>query len=161
MPKQNSSFNYLVFFSSFLFALSFSTSLHAEDDPFAFDDDDEYEFEFEVKEKSTLANFPLQAIEGEELSDTAIAGALQATRGSGQGEKDRPAFLVEEENEDKQELSDKEERDRSRIAAVEDENPAPLEIFIPPTAENLPNTDVWTPSPRDYGHHEVDMTFRP
>lgn len=42
-----------------------------------FSEEDDFEFDFSIHQKSTLENFPLQAIDQEALSDTAIEGALQ------------------------------------------------------------------------------------
>ena len=40
-------------------------------------DDIDFELEFASHQKSTIENFPLQAIDQDALSDTAIEGALQ------------------------------------------------------------------------------------
>lgn len=44
---------------------------------FADDEDLDIEFDFARHQKSTLENFPMQAIDQDDLSDTAIEGALQ------------------------------------------------------------------------------------
>ena len=51
---------------------------------FADDDDLDLEFEFARHQKSTLENFPMQAIDQKGLSDTAIEGALLVQTGGTQ-----------------------------------------------------------------------------
>lgn len=59
--------------------------------------DDEFEFDFRVKPKSTLQDFPMQEVDSEALSNTAIAGALQATSSGAQEETGKPAYTKEAE----------------------------------------------------------------
>lgn len=72
---------------------------------FADDDDLDFEFDFSRHQKSTLENFPMQEINQEELSDAAIAGALQVqTRGTQTSDDSgKPVYeKIKEEDQKKQ-----------------------------------------------------------
>jgi hypothetical protein len=69
------------------------------------DDDFDLEFDFSRHQKSTLENFPMQAIDQEELSDAAIEGALQVQNSGNQssGSNGKPVYeKLKEEDQKKQ-----------------------------------------------------------
>ena len=61
------------------------------------DDFDDLDFDFSIRQKSTISDFPMQEIGQEELSNAAIAGALQTYDAE---KSDKPIY---EEQDDKNE----------------------------------------------------------
>jgi hypothetical protein len=86
-------------FCGFLFALmSVAPTLAEDGDPWA----QELDFGFSTKGKSTIADFPMQEISSEELSNAAIGGALQSAPTMQREKGAKPAFQIVSENEGKQ-----------------------------------------------------------
>ena len=106
------------------------------------EDELEWELDFEIRQKSTLSDFPLQEIGQDELSNAAIAGALQKTSSLQQAGEGKPAHQQEEEssNKAKVELVEKDQLEETQDAE------ALLQSFsnLPPpvdfSARNLPDT---------------------
>lgn len=68
------------------------------------EEDEDLEQFFSTRQKSTINDFPLQEIGGDELSNAAIAGALRANSSSGLTAK--PIFEQEKEENDKKKSGD-------------------------------------------------------
>ena len=76
---------------------------------YVYADEDDLEFDFRIKQKSTLADFPMQEIGADELSNAAIAGALQATSADEQEKTGKPAYAQELEDSEKRKQEELEE----------------------------------------------------
>lgn len=122
------------------------------------DIDFELELEFSRQQKSTLENFPLQAIDQETLSDTAIAGALQVQTQStvSTGENGKPIYQEQSEGNQKKQV----ERlsDTKRTMLSEDE--------ILKFSQNLPTQPriqpiYQQPTGRTYVDHQTTTLSRP
>jgi len=102
------------------------------------EDDWDLEFDFSDNIKSTIEDFPLQEIGQDELSDAAIAGALQATSSnSSHKSTGKPIYVEQQEDDEKDKISltnlkDKEELDIQGLEGI-DQLIQPLQEFIQPT----------------------------
>jgi len=77
-----------------------SFSLYAEDY-----EDIDLDFEFSFHKKSTIEDFPLKAIDQDELSNAAIAGALQTNTYQANGKTGKPIYEEQQENNEKKKTS--------------------------------------------------------
>ena len=115
------------------------------------DDELDWELDFEIKQKSTLNDFPLQEIGQDELSNAAIAGALQKTSSLQQAGEGKPAHQQEQEssNKNKVELVEKDQLEETQDAE------ALLQSFgnLPQPVDFQPET-YQIPNGRSYGHWE-------
>lgn len=115
------------------------------------EDELDWELDFEIKQKSTLSDFPLKEIGQEELSNAAIAGALQKNTSLQQESSGKPAYQQEEEALNKNKVARVEKREL-------DEN-IDAESFLqsipqlPPTIDFQPET-YKIPDGRTYEHWE-------
>jgi len=122
------------------------------------DDELNWELDFEIKEKSTLDDFPLQEIGGDELSNAAIEGALQTSSNFGQDKQGKPAYSQEEEADDKRKVEelDSPEQKQQREDALQ-----LFGQFDPNQGVQLPDQIYQTPNGRTYGHLETNTVERP
>jgi len=101
---------------SIVWILLILTSFTFAEDEFYDSEFDDLDFEFSIQQKSTIDDFPMQEIGQEELSNTAVAGAL-ATHAVLQSKK--PAYEEKKEEGEKlrKQKADKknEENDQSEI----------------------------------------------
>ncbi|KZY29096.1 MULTISPECIES: hypothetical protein [unclassified Oleiphilus] len=146
MPKKYFHFMLLCFLIP-----SISLSESPDED---WDEDEDLEYFFSTRQKSTLEDFPLQEIGGEELSNAAIAGALKADTSSGQNAK--PIYLQEKEDSDKQKAGDALKEDEL-LKAGED---LQLNQFQIPTAE-FQQPIYSQPTGRTYSAHSTNTISRP
>lgn len=122
------------------------------------DEDLNWELDFEIKEKTTLDDFPLQEIGGDELSNAAIEGALQTSSSFGQDKQGKPAYSQEEDADDKrkvEELDSPEQKEQRENA---------LQLFgqfDPNQGVQLPDQVYQIPNGRIYGHLETNTVERP
>jgi len=77
-----------------------NSSLYAEDY-----EDIDLDFEFAFHKKSTIEDFPLKEIDQDELSNAAIAGALQTNTYQADGQTGKPIYEEQQENNEKQKTS--------------------------------------------------------
>ena len=101
-------------YSIFWILLIFSAFTYAEDtldDP-EFDD---FEFEFSIQQKSTIDDFPMQEIGQEELSNTAVEGAL-STRAA---LKSKKPIYEEKKEENEQNLSKEADKTNEEVEQSE------------------------------------------
>lgn len=61
----------------------------------------DFELEFGIKQKTTLNDFPLQEIDGDELSNAAIGNALGTSSVSSAGGQGKPAYEEQDEQDNK------------------------------------------------------------
>ena len=121
---------------------------------FAAEDEDDFEFDFSIRQKSTLADFPMQEIGADELSNAAIAGALQATSADEQEKTGKPAYA--------QELEDSEKRKQEELVGPDNEQTAedilkfsqsiPIQIEIPREPFKIPDGREVTHFNKFYEH---------
>jgi len=104
-------------------------------------DEDDLEFDFRIKQKSTLADFPMQEIGADELSNAAIAGALQATSADEQEKTGKPAYAQELEDSEKRKQEELEEpnNDQQPDDILKYSQAIPILIEIPQEPFKLPN----------------------
>lgn len=104
-----------------------STSVLAEED------DLDLDFYFSTKQKSTLDDFPLQEIDSDELSNAAIAGALQANS-SGSNVDAKPIHEEQKEKSNKKKVSatgkDKDQLEAERTLQFSQQY-QPVQVDIP------------------------------
>jgi len=110
--------------------------------------DDDFELEFFIKQKSTISDFPFQAIGQEELSDAAIEGALKATSTGAIEKSGKPAYAEQNDSSEK--------RKQSELEPVNTE-PTIDDILKygqePPSIPQLPQEPFAIPDGRTYGGH--------
>jgi len=142
-------FNHTIFI--FIFFICFSQLSHSEDD---LDWDNEYDFS--GYQKSTLADFPLQEIGQDELSNAVIEGGLQAASNQSFNATGKPIYVQQQEENEKDKTaklkSDKNETALEEILEVK-RNLPPLPVFIQP--EYTPPT-----TGRTYGAHNTHTVER-
>jgi len=122
------------------------------------EDELEWELDFEINEKSTLSDFPFEEIDGDELSEAAIEGALRNTGGyqvDGQG---KPAFSQEKEVDDKRKVSELKKDDDN---LPDEEDILRFSNFAPAAVPQFPEQVFQIPNGRDYGHLETMTVERP
>lgn len=118
----------------------------------------DWELDFEIKQKSTLSDFPLKEIGQEELSNAAIAGALQKNQTIQQeSTSGKPAYQQEQEasNKNNVERVEKRQLDENIDATTFLQNLPE----IPPSIDFQPET-YKIPDGRTYEHwenHTVDV----
>lgn len=107
------------------------------------EDDFDLDFYFSKKQKSTLEDFPLQEIGSEELSDAAIAGALQ-TNSSGNNLDAKPVYEEQKEATDKKKVAatgkEKDQLEAEKILQFSQQAPPPqiqLPEFVTPSIRTL------------------------
>ena len=133
-----------------LFAALLSFNISAEE----WDEDDDLELFFSTRQKSTISDFPLQEIPGDELSEAAISGALRPNSSPSQSIK--PAYQQEKEADDKK---------KAGAVLKEDEllklnNDFPLDPF-PVSGPEFQQPIYQQPNGRTYGGHHTHTIERP
>jgi hypothetical protein len=124
------------------------------DDEFDDSDYDDIDFDFSIHQKSTIDDFPMQEVGQEELSNTAVAGAL-STRAALQSKK--PIYEEkEEENEkllNKDVTKESEEDDLTEIDNLRQFSQSQISApqFEQPTY-NTPNGRIYT----EHNTHTVE-----
>lgn len=133
-----------------VFSILFPTSILAEE----WDEDEDLELFFSTRQKSTINDFPLKEIPGDELSDAAIAGALRPNTSPSQSVK--PAYLQEKDAEDKKKAGDilKDEE------LLQLNNDLPLNPF-PVSGPEFQQPIYQQPNGRTYGGHHTHTIERP
>jgi len=108
---------------------------------YVYADEDDLEFDFRIKQKSTLADFPMQEIGADELSNAAIAGALQATSADEQEKTGKPAYAQELEDSEKRKQEELEEPNNEQQPddILKYSQAIPILIEIPQEPFKLPN----------------------
>jgi len=135
----------LLILSSFAFA----------DDEFDDSEFDDLEFEFSIQQKSTINDFPMQEIGQEELSNTAVAGAL-TTHAALQSKK--PAYEEKEEENEKllNQKADKRNEEDEQSEIDDMLKYGQIQISAPHFQEPIYNT----PNGRTYGAHNTHTVER-
>jgi hypothetical protein len=140
----------LSLFTGFLLIVSSITLVAEEDDDF-----DDLDFDFSIHQKSTLQDFPMQEINQDELSNAAIAGALQATSNDISQKTGKPIFAEQDEEDDKRETSE-----------LKEEATGPDVDDILKFSQNLPPPPQYqqpiynTPNGRTYESHNTTTIER-
>jgi hypothetical protein len=119
------------------------------------DEDEDLEYFFSTRQKSTISDFPLQEIGGEELSNAAIAGALRANNSSGSLTA-KPIYEQEQEENDKQKSSDALKDDELLKQGIA----IPIDQF-PTTTPQFEQPIYSQPTGRTYGGHMTQTFERP
>tara|TARA_R110001592_G_scaffold360085_1_gene667897 strand:+ start:110 stop:553 length:444 start_codon:yes stop_codon:yes gene_type:complete len=127
---------------------------------FADDDDLDLEFEFARHQKSTLENFPMQAIDQKGLSDTAIEGALLVQTGGTQKSEQngKPIYKNLEEEEQKKQTEEVLADDEKDIVGADE-----LLKFsqILPSQPQFQPIIYQQPTGRTYTDHQTTTVERP
>lgn len=141
---------------SILWILLTLASVTFADDEFDDSEFDNLDFEFSIQGKSTLNDFPMQEIGQEELSNTAVAGAL-STHAVLQSNK--PVYLEKEEEEEEKALN----KDAGNINEVNKPSDADdilkysqIKISAPQYQQPIYNT----PNGRTYTEHNTHTVER-
>ena len=116
-----------------------------------YDNFDDLDFDFSVRQKSTLNDFPMQEIDQEELSNAAIAGALQ----TGTTNNELPAYKqIQDENEKlkKNDLDEKNNKENSDDVLKFSQISEPASPFQQPVYS--------APNGRTYGAHNTTTVER-
>lgn len=126
--------------------------------PLSFANDElDWELDFEIRQKSTLSNFPLEEIGGEELSNAVVEGALQSARSFDANTQGKPAFDQEQESNDKRKVEELDSPD------AKEQRQTALELFgqfdTNPTPE-IPQQVFQIPNGRTYGRLETTTVER-
>lgn len=129
----------MLIFSSFTFA----------EDIFDDSDYDDIDFDFSIQQKSTLADFPMQEIGQDELSNTAIAGAL-TTQAALKSKKP-----TNEENEEKR-LKQKADKENDLSEISDTLKYSQIQISAPQFEAPIYNT----PNGRTYTEHNTHTVER-
>ncbi len=122
-------------------------------------DDIDFELEFASHQKSTIENFPLQAIDQDALSDTAIEGALQVQTqiSSNTDTSGKPIYQKQDEEDQKKQTEDA-LSDAEKDLINEDEllnysQILPIQPQIQPIYQQ--------PTGRTYIEHQTTTVFKP
>lgn len=119
----------------------------------------DFELEFASHQKSTIDNFPLQAIDQDALSDTAIEGALQVQTkvSSNTDESGKPIYQKQEEDEQKKQtkeaLSDADKDSLEESELLKFSQILPTQPIIQPIYQQ--------PTGRTYTEHHTTTLSRP
>lgn len=121
---------------------------------YVYADEDDLEFDFSIKQKSTLADFPMQEIGADELSSAAIAGALQATSADAQEKTGKPAYAQELEDSEKRQQEELEEPNNEQRPddILKFSQAVPILIEFPQEPFKLPNGRELTHFNKYYEH---------
>jgi len=140
---------------SIIWVLLALASVTFADDEFDDSEFDDLDFEFSIQQKSTINDFPMQEIGQEELSNTAVAGAL-STHAVLQSNK--PVYLEKEEDNEKilnKEANKKNEGDKQ--SEIDDMlKYSQIQISAPQFQQPIYNT----PNGRTYGAHNTQTVER-
>lgn len=132
----------------FLILISLSAVIHAEEDDF--------EFDFYIKQKSTIEDFPFQEIGQDQLSDAAIAGALQSTSAGTGEKKGKPAYAEQKDKSEKQQQSELE----SSEDAPSIDDIRRFSQLNTPTAPIIQADPLYDPAGVTYQGHNFDAVER-
>jgi len=138
---------YLLIFNTFFF-VTCVCNVAAEDD---------IDLDFFLHKKSTIEDFPLQEVDQEELSNAAIAGALQAnSTKSTSGVLGKPIYQEQKEKSDKRKSKDADDEEQELNAE---------EIFdlsnIQPVIPQFQQQIYQQPTGRSYSSHHTTTIERP
>lgn len=120
------------------------------------DDDFDFELEFGLKKKTTMASFPLQEIDSDALSDTAIEGALMVQSRSAEDDKPIHQKLNEEDGKDKE----SDVLSKAKLERTPEEETNKLSQILPAEPQFQPII-YQQPTGRTYTDHQTTTTFRP
>jgi len=123
-------------------------------------DDLDLEFDFSRHQKSTLENFPMQAIDQEQLSDTAIEGALQVqTSGAKKTDIDGKPIYKKLKEEDQKKQSEEILSDSEKDIVGSDELLKYSQIL--PSQPEFQPIIYQQPTGRTYTDHQTSTISRP
>lgn len=135
---------------SLLILLSFALFASAEEDLV-------WELDFELKEKSTLANFPMQEIDGDELASAVVEGALQSTSAGSQSAEGKPAYEQEKEGTNKRKVGEVNSTDIIDAEDLEQLN----QFALPSTPPDISFDVYQQPNGRTYDFLQTTTVERP
>lgn len=139
-----------LFFISFVL---FSSILSAEED-------DDFEFDFTIHQKSTIENFPLQAIDQEALSDTAIEGALQVQNQQTEDSEGNRKPIYQKVKEEDQKEQTKKVLSETKKDVVDPEDLLKFSQILPSQPQFKPII-YQQPTGRTYTDHQTTTISRP
>lgn len=120
-----------------------------------FDEDEDLEYFFSTRQKSTIDDFPLKEIGGDELSNAAIEGALQANSSSSDLSA-KPIYEQEKEESDKKKSGDALKKDELLKLG----KGLPINQF-PVSTPQFQQPIYVAPTGRTYGGHSTHTELRP
>lgn len=126
------------------------------------DDDDldlDFEFDFSRHQKSTLDNFPMQAIDQEALSDAAIEGALLVQTRENQNSDDNGKPIYEKLKEEDQKLQTEEVLSDSEKDLIEPDQLRKFSEILPSQPQFQPII-YQQPTGRTYTDHHTTTIER-
>jgi hypothetical protein len=142
-------------FYSIVWVMITLSSFALADDEFDDSEFDDLDFEFSIQQKSTLNDFPMQEIGQEELSNTAVAGAL-STNAVLQSKK--PVYLEKDEESEKQlnKTADKKNEENEQSEINDMLKYSQIQISAPQFQAPIYNT----PNGRTYDVHNTQTVER-